>query len=369
MDAGADGRGAATDGTDGDVLVELDGVRKTYGETTAVEDVTLRVERGEFFTLVGPSGCGKTTTLRLVSGFEAPTDGAVRIDGRDVTGVPPEHRDTNLVFQHHALFPHMTVVENVGYGLRKDASVSSDEHDRRVAEILDLVDLDGFGDRSPTDLSGGQQQRVALARALVNEPAVLLLDEPLASLDRKLRKQMQSELRRLNDAVDGSFFYVTHDQELAMATSDRIGVMRDGEIVQVGTPEDVYRNPASPFVADFVGDTNLLDGRVETAAGTPTLTVGDWLSTPVETDATGDVTASIRPEMLQRVDDSTTDGAFPADVRERTFQGESVRYRLAPTEATDDVELLASVHDPETPLSPGDETTFAVTGDPVVFED
>jgi len=372
---GATSRGTAgRDGADEtDVLVDLDGVRKDYGDTTAVADLDLRVERGEFFTLVGPSGCGKTTTLRLVSGFEAPTAGAVRIDGRDVTGVPPERRDTNLVFQHHALFPHMTVAENVGYGLRKDDAVGSDERERRVDKLLSLVDLDGFGDRSTADLSGGQQQRVALARALVNEPAVLLLDEPLSSLDRKLRKQMQSELRRLHDAVDGSFFYVTHDQELAMAMSDRIGVMRAGELVQVGTPEEVYRNPASPFVAEFVGDTTLLDGRVDPVdedGENATLTVGDWLTVPVDTDVSGAVTASIRPEMVSRVPDDAADpedGAFDAEVRERTFQGESVRYRLAPV-GGEDVELQVSVHDADAPVAPGDHATFTVTGAPVVFD-
>jgi spermidine/putrescine transport system ATP-binding protein len=259
------------------------------------------------------------------------------------------------------------------------ADVHRDGEHGEHGEMLSLVDLDGFDDCSTGDLSGGQQARVALARALVDEPAVLLLDEPLSSLDRKLRKQMQSELRRRNDAVDGSFFYVTHDQELAMAMSDRIGVMRAGEIVQVGTPEAVCRNPVSPFVAEFVGDTTLLDGHVEPPADAdnervPRLTVDEWLSVPVDTDATGDVTASIRPETLHRVDETreATDGAFSAEVHERTFQGDSVRYHVTPTGADADdttgVELLASVHDPSTPLSPGDQATFAITGDPVVFD-
>jgi ABC-type Fe3+/spermidine/putrescine transport system ATPase subunit len=364
-----------------DVLVELDDVRKLYGDTTAVENVTMEVERGELFTLVGPSGCGKTTTLRLVSGFEEPTDGVVRIDGSDSTDVPPERRDTNLVFQHHALFPHMTVAENVRYGLEKDDAVTPTEADRRVEEMLSLVDLDGYGDRPPADLSGGQRQRIALARALVNEPSVLLLDEPLSSLDRKLRKQMQSELRRLNDAVDGSFLYVTHDQELAMAISDRIGVMRAGEIVQVGTPEEVYRNPVSPFVAEFVGDTTLLEGRIDPseAAGDspPTLTVGEWMSVPVATDTDGGVTASVRPETIEWVDDdpdtaADVDGGFAAEVRERTFQGDSVEYRLAPIapdpDSTVGLELQASSHDVDSPLSVGDRAAFAVVDDPVIFD-
>ena len=373
---------ATADHVDGasEALVELDGVRKTYGETTAVEDVTLRVNRGEFFTLVGPSGCGKTTTLRLVSGFEKPTDGSIRIGGAEITNVPPEHRDTNLVFQHHALFPHMTVAENVGYGLRKNGDISTAERERRVSEMLSLVDLDGYGGRSTEDLSGGQQQRVALARALVNEPSVLLLDEPLSSLDRKLRMQMESELRRLNHAVDGSFFYVTHDQELAMAMSDRIGVMQAGEIVQVGTPEEVYQDPVSPFVAEFVGDTTLLNGHVSSpdSDGTePKTTIGEWVSIPTESDVSGSVIVSIRPEMVGQTDidpdaAADTNRAFTAEVRERTFQGESVRYRLVPIAAergsATDVELQASVRNTESPLSVGEQATFAVTDDPVVFD-
>jgi ABC-type Fe3+/spermidine/putrescine transport system ATPase subunit len=275
----------------------------------------------------------------------------------------------------------MTVAENVRYGLEKDDAVTPTEADRRVEEMLSLVDLDGYGDRPPADLSGGQRQRIALARALVNEPSVLLLDEPLSSLDRKLRKQMQSELRRLNDAVDGSFLYVTHDQELAMAISDRIGVMRAGEIVQVGTPEEVYRNPVSPFVAEFVGDTTLLEGRIDPseAAGDspPTLTVGEWMSVPVATDTDGGVTASVRPETIEWVDDdpdtaADVDGGFAAEVRERTFQGDSVEYRLAPIapdpDSTVGLELQASSHDVDSPLSVGDRAAFAVVDDPVIFD-
>ncbi|MCF2207298.1 ABC transporter ATP-binding protein [Halobacterium salinarum] len=361
--------GGGHDDGEAAALVRLDGVRKTYGDTTAVADLTLTLRRNELFTLVGPSGCGKTTTLRLISGFESPTEGTIRINGEPATGVPPERRDTNLVFQQHALFPHMSVAENVGYGLEKDPDVEGDEVARRVESALDLVNLTESGERSPGALSGGQQQRVALARALVNEPAVLLLDEPLSSLDRTLRKQMQAELRRLSDAVEGSFCYVTHDQELAMAVSDRIGVMRDGELVQVGTPAAVYRNPASSFVASFIGDTTLVDGTVEPAAGgAPALTVGDWVTVPVATDATGAVTASIRPEMVARTDDAAADHAFEAVVRERTFQGEAVRYRLAPVGAAEGVTLAASIRDTDAPLSAGERVTAAITGDPVVFD-
>ena len=262
-----------SDATDsgGERLVELDGVTKRFGDVTAVRGVDFTVRRGEFFTLVGPSGSGKTTTLRMISGFEQPTSGEIRIDGRRMASVPPERRDTNLVFQRLSLFPHMTVGENVGYGLKKSGLPDGIERDGRsdaavrralIEEYLELVDLAGFDDRDPGELSGGQQQRVALARALINEPAVLLLDEPLSSLDRKLRKRMQVELRRIHERTQGSFFYVTHDQEVAMSLSDRIAVMNEGEIEQIGTPEEIYQEPASAFVAEFIGDTNLLDGEV-----------------------------------------------------------------------------------------------------------
>ncbi|PSP54755.1 ABC transporter ATP-binding protein [Halobacteriales archaeon QS_1_67_19] len=350
-------------GRSDDPLVELDDVTKEYDGTTAVSGISLRVERGELFTLVGPSGCGKTTTLRLVSGFERPTSGTVRIDGRDATDVAPEDRDTNLVFQDHALFPHMTVAENAGYGLAK-AGLDDEAREQKVEQLLSLMDLAGYGDRSPADLSGGQQQRVALARALANEPSVLLLDEPLASLDRKLRKQMQSELRRLHDAVAGSFFYVTHDQELAMAMSDRIAVMRDGEIAQVGTPEAVYHEPASPFVADFVGDTTLLDGRVELDDGRPRVALGDWARVPVETDVAGAATVSVRPEMVSLASDATDPNAFPATVRERTFRGESAQYRLA---IDDEVTLTAKLP-ADADLDVGSTARFRIdAGEPAVF--
>ena len=259
-------------GVDGE-LIRLDDVRKEFGDVTAVDGIDFRIERGEFFSLVGPSGCGKTTTLRMISGFETPTDGDVVIDGRDMAGVPPDERDTNLVFQHLSLFPHMTVGENVGYGLKK-SGVGEAERWESITEYLELVDLAGFEDRDPTELSGGQQQRVALARSLVNEPSVLLLDEPLSSLDRKLRKQMQVELRKIHEKTQGAFFYVTHDQEVAMTLSDRLAVMNEGKLEQVGRPEEIYRNPATPFVADFIGDTNLLEGRAHAENGRTVVEVG-----------------------------------------------------------------------------------------------
>jgi spermidine/putrescine transport system ATP-binding protein len=310
-----------------DVLVELDGVRKEFGDVTAVEGIDFTVRRGEFFTLVGPSGCGKTTTLRMISGFEQPTDGQVRIDRKSMEAVPPEARDTNLVFQHLSLFPHMTVGENVGYGLKK-AGVDAATRTERIEEYLELVNLEGFADRDPTDLSGGQQQRVALARALVNEPSVLLLDEPLSSLDRKLRKQMQVELRKIHEKTQGSFFYVTHDQEVAMSMSDRIAVMNEGRLEQIGPPEEIYREPASEFVAEFIGDTNLLDGQVVDRDGGAVVEVGGRAGFSVPANGKrGSVTVSIRPEDFQihRVD-TDVDAEFAGEVIERYFQGDRTNY-------------------------------------------
>jgi spermidine/putrescine transport system ATP-binding protein len=350
-------------GAHGDALVELDDVRKEFGDVVAVEDIDFSVERGEFFTLVGPSGCGKTTTLRMISGFEQPTDGEVRIDGRPMAAVPPEARDTNLVFQHLSLFPHMTVGENVGYGLKK-AGVDADQREERISEYLELVDLEGFADRDPTELSGGQQQRVALARALVNEPSVLLLDEPLSSLDRKLRKMMQVELRKIHEKTQGSFFYVTHDQEVAMTLSDRIAVMNDGRIEQIGPPEEIYREPASQFVADFIGDTNLLSGRVVERDGGSVVEVGGPEGFHLPADGhSGDVTVSVRPEDFELADG---DGEVSGRVVERYFQGDQTNYVVDPD--ADLEELQVVVQGRETTVDTGEEAKLRVVdGAPVVF--
>ena len=242
--------------------VSLTGIRKTYGDVVAVDSVDLDVARGEFFTMLGPSGSGKTTTLRIVAGFEQPDSGRVVLRGADVTSRPPYARSVNTVFQDYALFPHMTVSENVEYGLRVKG-VRRQERRRRAEDALSLVRLEGFGDRKPVQLSGGQRQRVALARAIVNEPEVLLLDEPLGALDLKLRQEMQIELKRIQQEVGITFVYVTHDQEEALTMSDRIAVFNHGRIEQIGTPEDVYERPETEFVAGFVGISNLLsrDGR------------------------------------------------------------------------------------------------------------
>jgi putative spermidine/putrescine transport system ATP-binding protein len=242
--------------------VTLSGIRKTYGDVVAVESVDLEIAQGEFFTMLGPSGSGKTTTLRIIAGFERPDSGRVLLGGKDVTGVPPYSRDVNTVFQDYALFPHMTVLENVEYGLRVKG-VKRTERRSRADEALKLVRLDGFGGRKPVQLSGGQRQRVALARAIVNHPRVLLLDEPLGALDLKLRQEMQIELKRIQERVGITFVYVTHDQEEALTMSDRIAVFSGGRIEQIGSPTEVYERPANEFVAGFIGVSNVLerDGR------------------------------------------------------------------------------------------------------------
>jgi spermidine/putrescine transport system ATP-binding protein len=245
-----------------EVDVRLERVTKDFGEAVAVDDLSLDIAVGEFFSLLGPSGCGKTTTLRMIGGFEEPTRGTIYLRGRDVTDQPPHKRDVNTVFQSYALFPHLNVFENVAFGLRR-RKVPGGEIDTRVRGALNLVDLEGFDKRKPGQMSGGQQQRVALARALVNEPQVLLLDEPLGALDLKLRKQMQLELKRIQQEVGITFIYVTHDQEEAMTMSDRLAVMRNGRIEQVGPPEEVYENPQTQFVAGFLGASNLLEGELK----------------------------------------------------------------------------------------------------------
>jgi putative spermidine/putrescine transport system ATP-binding protein len=255
--------------------IRLVGVRKLYGDVVAVDGVDLEIRRGEFFTLLGPSGSGKTTCLRMIAGFERPDAGSIELAGADVSGLPPAERDVNTVFQDYALFPHMTVGENVAYGL-KVKKVPRGERAQRVEEALEMVRLDGYAARRPSQLSGGQRQRVALARALVNRPRVLLLDEPLGALDLKLRQQLQVELKRIQAEVGITFVYVTHDQDEALTMSDRIAVMDGGHVLQVGSPRDVYEEPGSRFVAGFVGVSNLLELPVERSAGDVlTLRLGD----------------------------------------------------------------------------------------------
>ncbi len=243
--------------------VELVRVTKRFGEVVAVDDLSLTIPEGEFFSLLGPSGCGKTTTLRLIGGLEQPDDGDILINGEVVNDQPPYERNSNIVFQNYALFPHLTIEDNIAFGLRlKSRRVAELEVTKLVEEALQLVHLEGLGARRPNQLSGGQQQRVALARALILRPKVLLLDEPLGALDRKLRKAMQIELRRIQHEVNITFIYVTHDQDEAMSMSDRVAVMRNGNFEQIGTPQEIFQTPRTRFVADFMGASNILSGRV-----------------------------------------------------------------------------------------------------------
>jgi len=242
--------------------VEISKVTKKFGDVLALDDVSLSIESGEFFSLLGPSGCGKTTLLRMIGGFEVPTMGIIKIDGTNTFGVPPYSRNTNMIFQHLALFPHMDVNENVSFGLQMKG-VDTQQIEKKVTQALELVRLQDLGARKINQLSGGQKQRVAMARALVNDPSVLLLDEPLGALDLQLRLQMQDELRHLHKSLGNTFVFVTHDQGEAMAMSDRIAVMDQGQILQIGTPEEIYERPKTRFIADFVGHANVFDGLVK----------------------------------------------------------------------------------------------------------
>ena len=319
-----------------EIDVRLDRVSKLFGDAAAVDDLSLDIQEGEFFSMLGPSGCGKTTTLRMIGGFEEPTYGTVYLGGRDVTTLPPYKRDVNTVFQSYALFPHLNVYENIAFGLRRK-KVDKGDIDKRVRDAMTLVDLVGFESRKPPQMSGGQQQRVALARALVNHPKVLLLDEPLGALDMKLRKQMQLELKSIQQEVGITFIYVTHDQEEAMTMSDRLAVMRHGKIDQIGPPEAVYETPATEFVAGFLGASNMLDGEVkETNNGRTTIALSTGGT--VTTDTSGvpagisAVRVGVRPEKITIVPD---DGNAPADrntvtglLRMSTYIGVNYQYKV-----------------------------------------
>ncbi|MCL6708502.1 ABC transporter ATP-binding protein [Pseudomonas sp. R2.Fl] len=276
-----------------ETILKIDGLRKTFGPVTAVDGVSLDIRKNEFFALLGPSGCGKTTLLRMLAGFEAPTGGRILLEGTDIAPLSPEKRPLNLMFQSYALFPHMTVAKNLAYGLEMERLAKA-EIGRRVEEIMAVTDLTQFAGRKPEQLSGGQKQRVALARALVKRPKVLLLDEPLGALDKKLRERMQLELKRLQHEVGITFIIVTHDQEEALVMADRMAILRDGRLLQCGSPEEVYEQPADRFVANFIGVMNFIDGRVANGRFE-----ANGLSLALPGVGEGAATLAVRPENIR----------------------------------------------------------------------
>jgi spermidine/putrescine transport system ATP-binding protein len=309
------------------VAVQLSGITKRFGEFVAVDDLTLDIYEGEFFSLLGPSGCGKTTTLRMIAGFEEPTSGGISVAGETMRGVPPYRRPVNTVFQSYAIFPHLNVFDNVAFGLRR-AGVRGEELRKRVTDACEMVQLSGFEKRKPSMLSGGQQQRVALARALINHPRVLLLDEPLGALDLKLRKEMQLYLKNLQHEVGITFIYVTHDQEEALTMSDRIAVMNEGKVQQVADPPTLYEVPKNRFVADFIGQTNVFSGTVESVDG-DRLTLRTPSGEKVEATAREvgvgeEVHAAVRPEKVRFGGEG--DNVVTVKVRQIVYLGVSTQY-------------------------------------------
>jgi spermidine/putrescine transport system ATP-binding protein len=309
-------------------------VTKRYGDALALDGISLRIDSGEFFCLLGPSGCGKTTTLNLIGGFIPLTSGELRIEGRRVNDLPPHKRSVNTVFQNYALFPHMTVADNVAFGLRMEG-LESREVGARVEEYLDLVGLATYGDRFPTQLSGGQAQRVALARALAKRPAVLLLDEPLGALDLKLRKQMQVELSRIHRQVGTTFVFVTHDQEEALSMASRIAVMSGGNVRQIGPPREIYLHPVDRFVADFIGESNFLDGVMTNGGGAPGFLLPNGTVLPARVAASspdGPVKLMVRPESVSIGTTPPQNGSLAAVVKGRTsnvaFMGSHTRITV-----------------------------------------
>jgi len=337
--------------------VDIRGVSKNYGRVNALEGVTVSIRRGEFFSLLGPSGCGKTTLLRIIGGFEDLTSGEVLIDGEDCGFLPPYARNTNMIFQHLALFPHMNVFENVAFGLRRKG-VSKPQIIERVRNGLALVRLEGFEQRMIDQLSGGQKQRVAMSRAIVNDPAVLLLDEPLGSLDLQLRLQMQDELRRLHRSLGNTFIYVTHDQGEAMTMSDRIAVMNGGQIQQVGTPVEIYEKPRTRFVASFIGHTNLLDGVIIEKIPGGYLVNCQKANLPCVSarsfEVGQSVTVALRYEKVGLAKGAADECVIPATVTERTYLGSAVRIE---TRMTNGNTLTADLVDTDRgrSIQPGDE--------------
>ena len=312
-----------------DVAVELAGITKRFGQFVAVDDLTLDIYEGEFFSLLGPSGCGKTTTLRMIAGFEEPTEGGISVAGDPVRGVPPYRRPVNTVFQSYAIFPHLNVFDNVAFGLRR-AGVRGEELRGRVVDACEMVQLSGFEKRKPSMLSGGQQQRVALARALVNRPRVLLLDEPLGALDLKLRKEMQLYLKELQHEVGITFIYVTHDQEEALTMSDRIAVMSEGKVQQVAAPPTLYERPNNRFVADFIGQTNVFSGTADSVDGDRVTLVtasGEKVEASVGNAEVGvgqEAHAAVRPEKIRFGGEG--DNVMTVKIQQLVYLGVSTQY-------------------------------------------
>jgi spermidine/putrescine transport system ATP-binding protein len=344
------------------VTVRLSNVTKSFGEFLAVDDLTLEIREGEFFSLLGPSGCGKTTTLRMIAGFEEPTRGEISVAGEQVRGVPPYRRPVNTVFQSYAIFPHLNVFDNVAFGLRR-SGVKGEELRRRVTEACEMVQLSGFEKRKPGALSGGQQQRVALARALVNRPKVLLLDEPLGALDLKLRKEMQLELKSLQHEVGITFVYVTHDQEEALTMSDRIAVMNEGRVQQVADPNTLYELPSNRFVASFIGQTNVFSGTVE-SVDEEQVTLRTQAGASIEAVAPGETAveagsethAAVRPEKVRFGDDG--DNVLPVVIKQVVYLGVSTQY-IAELEGGGTLVLYQqNVHEGSGPTK-GDEVSVA----------
>jgi spermidine/putrescine transport system ATP-binding protein len=332
--------------------VTIERVTKRFDDVVAVDDLSLEIESGSFFALLGPSGCGKTTTLRMIGGFEEPTEGAIYLGDREVSGLPSYKRDVNTVFQSYALFPHLTIFENVAFGLRRKG-VGRGETTERVGQALELVDLAGYDKRKPTQLSGGQQQRVALARALVNRPRVLLLDEPLGALDLKLRKQMQLELKRIQHEVGITFVHVTHDQEEAMTMANTIAVMEGGHIEQLGSPTELYETPKTAFVAGFLGVSNLIAGDVEDGAVvTPS---GIRLQVGNLDGATGPVAVGVRPEKIHLGGDEAN--RIPGRILESAYIGVATQY-VVETDVGRLMVFAQNTHGSSEPIGPGSAVTL-----------
>jgi len=355
-----------------EVTIALSGVTKHFGDYVAVERADFSIARGEFFSMLGPSGCGKTTTLRMIAGFETPTSGQILLEGVDVSNTPPYKRDVNTVFQNYALFPHMSIFDNVAFGLRT-AKVPVEQVRSRVMEMLDVVRLPDMANRRPNQLSGGQQQRIALARALVNHPAALLLDEPLGALDLKLRQVMQLELKRIQRDVGITFVFVTHDQEEALTMSDRIAVMTQGQVDQIGTPTEIYHTPATPFVAGFIGTANLLPVTVVSQSGDD-VTVETRLGGQCTVSAAGtsyapgsEVTLMVRPERLvpagAPLHGAGSGASIRAAVTSMVFQGPVVRCQVRTAAGADLVAHLGPEDDPAAfPVGADMEMTWSRDG-------